>query len=305
VDIYLHHYPASLFSEKIRLLLGWLGASWRSVETSSIMPRPLLMPLTGGYRKTPNLQIGANVYSDSSAIARGLARHFDNQQLYSGGFNAERVAEWADTQLFRVVVALNFRPESLAAMMGQLSQEEANAFMADRAQLSAGAAITTFSGAAAEAYFRHYLDRLETSLTDAFLFGNEPNVADFSLYHCVWFIDVNPANSKLLGGRPKVRAWLDRMLAFGHGDVSVATGEDALAHARANEPVDPGLGTALPAGFRRGDAVTVAAVDYGRNPIAGSLVAWTSDEIVIERSADEAGRLYNHFPSAGFEVVKA
>ena len=58
--VYLHHYPASPFSEKIRLLLGYLNVSWYSVEISSIMPRPLLMPLTGGYRKTPTLQIGAN-----------------------------------------------------------------------------------------------------------------------------------------------------------------------------------------------------------------------------------------------------
>ena len=73
MDIYLHHYPASLFSEKIRLLLGYLGAAWHSVEIPSIMPRPLLMPLSGGYRRIPVAQIGADVYCDTKIIARALA----------------------------------------------------------------------------------------------------------------------------------------------------------------------------------------------------------------------------------------
>ena len=39
IMIYLHHYPASLFSEKVRLLLGHFGLEWRSVEIPSIMGR--------------------------------------------------------------------------------------------------------------------------------------------------------------------------------------------------------------------------------------------------------------------------
>jgi glutathione S-transferase len=88
MEIFLHHYPPSLFSEKIRLLLGYLELPWRSVIIPSIMPRPLLMPLSGGYRKTPVLQIGANVYCDSRIIARGLARHAGNTSLYAQGFAA-------------------------------------------------------------------------------------------------------------------------------------------------------------------------------------------------------------------------
>ena len=36
----LHHYEGSLFSEKIRLMLGYYGLPWESVEISPIMPRP-------------------------------------------------------------------------------------------------------------------------------------------------------------------------------------------------------------------------------------------------------------------------
>ena len=37
-DVILHHYPPSLFSEKIRLLLGYCGVPWRSVIIPPIMP---------------------------------------------------------------------------------------------------------------------------------------------------------------------------------------------------------------------------------------------------------------------------
>ena len=58
----LHHYPPSLFSEKIRTLLGYLDIKWQSVIIPPIMPRPHLMPLSGGYRKTPIMQVGANIF---------------------------------------------------------------------------------------------------------------------------------------------------------------------------------------------------------------------------------------------------
>jgi glutathione S-transferase len=317
VEIYLHHYPASLFSEKIRVLLGFLGLSWHSVITSSIMPRPLLMPLTGGYRKTPNLQIGANVYSDTAVIARGLARHVGDSMLsgaglsgaglFGAGFNGDRIAEWADTQLFRVTVTLNFRPEALGEMMSQLSADEISAFMADRAQLSEGASITTFTPAAAFGYLADYATTLEASLADNFLFGAMPTIADFSVYHCFWFVAANPINAPLLEPYPEIRAWMARMAAFGHGEVSEASAEQALAHARDSEPLAPALDSTLPVtlpeGIAIGDAVSVTPVDYGRIPVTGQLVAWSPNEIVVARETNETGALMNHFPSAGFEVA--
>lgn len=37
-----------------------------------VMPKPDLVALTGGYRKTPVLQVGADVYCDTALIARRL-----------------------------------------------------------------------------------------------------------------------------------------------------------------------------------------------------------------------------------------
>ena len=67
-DIILHHYPTSPFSEKVRLVLGYKNLSWQSVVIPMIMPKPDVVALTGGYRKTPFMQIGADIYCDSALI---------------------------------------------------------------------------------------------------------------------------------------------------------------------------------------------------------------------------------------------
>lgn len=304
MDIYLHHYPPSLFSEKVRLLLGYLGLSWNSVIIPSIMPRPLLMPLSGGYRRTPVLQIGANVFCDTRVIARGLARHSGDETLFRHGFTAQRVADWADTHLFQVTVALNFSPAALQAMMGQLPPAEVEAFRKDRAELSQGASITSFTPEAAGAYLRAHLDELERSLDGDHLFGSAPTIADFSLYHCLWFVRNNPTNAPLLERYPRVLAWMARMAAFGHGTVQDSSGEAALAAARDASPVLPQLHNDLPDGFELGQDVTVTPVDYGKIPVAGRLAAWSAEEVVVERETPETGRVLVHFPSPGFEVAR-
>ena len=304
----LHHYPPSLFSEKIRTLFGYLDIEWRSVIIPPIVPRPYLMPLSGGYRKTPIMQIGANIYCDTEIICRKLAALAGNTTLYAPGFVAERVARWADTELFRTTVALNFRPEALAAQMSQMSQADVEAFQKDRAELSGGAPIIAVDPAAAEADFQAQLQQLEASLGNAFLFGTEPCVADFSLYHCLWFVAGNAANAALFEPWPNVRSYLQHMQGFGHGVFTEMSAEDALAIGAGADPVAPAAATVearLGGALSVGDAVTVTPNDYGRFPVAGQLVSWTGTEVVIERQDDLAGRVMVHFPNIGFEVAAA
>jgi glutathione S-transferase len=302
MDLYLHHYPPSLFSEKIRAMLGYLGLTWHSVHIPSIMPRPLLMPLSGGYRKTPVLQIGANVYCDTRVIGRGLARHCGNTELYAQGFAGNRVADWADTHLFQVTVALNFSPRAVSAMMGSFDPAEAAAFQKDRADLTQGAAIVGFPAAAAEAFLRSYLEELNDAVSSGFLFGPRPSIADFSVYHCLWFVGNNPVNARLLDEYGNVRVWMDSIAEFGHGRVEDSSGEAALAAAQAAVPRLPDLVNALPEGLSLGEDVDVVPVDYGKVPVRGRLAAHSTEEIVIERESDETGALLVHFPVVGFEV---
>ena len=86
----LHHYPISPFAEKVRAMLGFKGMSWKSVQIPLFMPKPDVIALTGGYRKTPILQLGADIYCDTTLIARVLDRLKPDGVLYTG--HAESLA---------------------------------------------------------------------------------------------------------------------------------------------------------------------------------------------------------------------
>ena len=72
----LHHYAFSPFAEKVRTVFGFKGIGWRSVDIPGLPPRPLLSPLTGGYRRVPVMQIGADIYCDTNLILPTLERLF-------------------------------------------------------------------------------------------------------------------------------------------------------------------------------------------------------------------------------------
>ena len=97
-EIILHHYPPSPFSEKVRVALGMKKLAWRSVEIPRVPPKPELMPLTGGYRRTPVMQIGADIYCDSQCILRELQRRFPQPTFYPGGADGLpwAVNRWTD-----------------------------------------------------------------------------------------------------------------------------------------------------------------------------------------------------------------
>src|SRR5215831_19159437 len=101
-DLILHHFDYSPFAEKARLAFGLKGLAWRSVQIPMIMPKPDLMPLTGGYRKTPVLQVGADIYCDTRLIARELERRFPTPTLFPDGNRGLSLAltHWSDTALF-------------------------------------------------------------------------------------------------------------------------------------------------------------------------------------------------------------
>ena len=73
-EIILHNYPQSPVAEKARVALGIKGLAWRDVEIPRLPPKPMLTPLTGGYRRTPVMQIGADIFCDTQCILRELER---------------------------------------------------------------------------------------------------------------------------------------------------------------------------------------------------------------------------------------
>lgn len=303
--IYLHHYPSSPFSEKIRALLGVLGLDWYSVETSVIMPRPLLMPLSGGYRRVPVAQIGADVYCDSKIIARALADHAGDDTLYAPGFAATRVADAADSDLFRIMAALSFRPEAIRGIPQQSGRgggASMRDFAKDRAELAGGTDIIGMTPDVARSALLHWLTELESSVASGFLFGEKPSIADFSVYHPLWFLRNNPVNAPMIEPYTDVMRWLDRMQAFGQrGRAIPSDGEAALAEAKAAEPraLEP---VAIGVDAKLGDTVRVTPTDYGRVPVEGELVRADAQEFALRRTTAETGAVVTHFPRTGFAV---
>ena len=105
-DLILHQYQSSPFSEKVRCLLGYKGIDYKAVEIPVIMPKPDLMALTGGYRKTPVLQHGSDIYCDSAMICRFIEQIAPAKPVFAPAKAAtlSAAAHWTDTFLFRVAV---------------------------------------------------------------------------------------------------------------------------------------------------------------------------------------------------------
>ncbi|MHC8365428.1 glutathione S-transferase family protein [Pseudomonas sp. ZT5P21] len=308
-ELILHHYPTSPFAEKARLLLGFKGLSWRSVKISPVMPKPDLTALTGGYRKTPVLQIGADIYCDTSLIARRLEQEKALPAFFPEGQEmiAATFAAWADSVVFQHAVSLVFQPESIAVRFGSLPPEAIKAFLADRAGLFSGGSATKLSAEQARHQWPTIMARLEQQLQREqgdFLFG-EPSIADFALAHCLWFLKATPVTARLVDAYPAVAAWHARVLGFGHGASSEMTSIEALEVARNATPATlPDEQFDEPNGFEEGQQVVIAATDYGVDPVAGELLFAGREELILRREDERSGVVHVHFPRFGFRIEK-
>lgn len=301
-ELILHHYEGSPFSEKVRLIMGFKGLAWRGVQIPVVMPKPDVVALTGGYRKTPVLQVGADVYCDTALIARVLEARQPQPTLYPPLLPyAAPLAQWADSVLFWTIAPYVMQPAGAATLFKGAPPEALQRFRDDRAAFTAGMRRMTAADAAAQ--LRTAFGTLATALADGrpFLGGPLASIADFSVAHCLWWLRRAGPLAAILEPYTAVGGWLDRMLAMGHGRSEPMASAEAIevaaaAKGHAGAAVLPGLG------FEAGQSVTVAANDYGIDPVAGTLVGLTDTEVVIARTDPRAGTLHVHFPRAGFQI---
>lgn len=306
-ELILHHYPQSPFAEKARLMLGVKGLSWHSVLIPAVMPKPDLIALTGGYRRTPVLQIGADIFCDTALIAHRLEREKATPALFPEGREAvaAALAQFGDQLLFQTAVAINFQPHALEARFSGLPEDVVRGFLRDRKALFEKGSATRPEADVALAQWPVLMQRLETQLgrNGEYLLGEEPSIADLAWYHPLWFVATNAAVSTLLEDYPGIRAWMARINDFGAGASVQMEPEEAIRIAREATPESlPEKGFVSSHGLKLGDAVTVSAVDYGADPVAGSLVHEEQDEIVIAREDPRAGLVHVHFPRIGYRV---
>jgi glutathione S-transferase len=307
-DLILHHYPTSPFAEKVRLILGHKQLAWKSVFIPMIMPKPDLTALTGGYRKTPVLQIGADIYCDTALICDVLEHLIPTPTLYPETVKgaARIVAQWADSALFTAAMAYNFQPAGVAQVFAGAPAEGVQAFVADRTAMRGGAA--RMASADATGTYKSYLRRIASMLHGQnFLFGAQPCVADFAVYHPLWFTqERTPALAGILDATPEVKVWMARMKAIGQGAPGPCSPEEALQAARSSRPAAvQGEVFQDEHGIALGSPVVIAADNFGLEPTAGELVAATRTRYTLRRNDARAGDLHVHFPRVGFTLKKA
>jgi glutathione S-transferase len=312
-QIVLHHYPASPFAEKIRRFLGYKGARWQSVEIPMMMPKPKLMPLTGGYRKTPVMQIGADIYCDTALILDELHHRLpDPLLLHEASLSDLTLAAFADSTLFSAAVSWVFQPAAMADFFHGKDEAFVQAFLADRKAFRAGSSAQRPSLGQAKDRLAMALAGLENQLGDcrSFVWGASPSRADFCLFHPLWFIQQAKSAAFLLDDYPQVGLWLERMSHFGHGKPESISADEALRIAANHQPIamhasqEAGVPSAQAAeGLKLGAIVEVKPTDYGMDAVRGRLCYADQKRLTIAREEEGLGLLHVHFPQIGYQFT--
>ena len=304
----LHHYPSSPFAQKIRSVLGFKQLAWKSVIIPSISPKPDLVALTGGYRKTPVLQVGADIYCDTALICDVLEHIQPEPVLYPPHLKGvSRVfAQWADSTLFWASMAYNLQPKGAEMLFASLPPAAAQAFAEDRKAMSAG--MVRQRPQDATAAYRSYLRRIAHMVEEHdFLFGTEPCVADFAAYHPLWFTRTCvPVMADIFAATPAVLEWMDRIEALGQGRIEKFSAADAITVAAGAEPM-PLLDDIFQDehGIALGSQVQIAAESFGTEVTEGELLAATRTRYTLRRTDPRAGTVHVHFPRIGYVLKKA
>ena len=305
----LHHYPVSPFAEKIRSMLGFKGLAWKSVQIPIIMPKPDVVALTGGYRKTPILQLGADIYCDTALVARVLERLAPAPSLFPQGdtLAVQAAAHFADNVMFGIAMPIAFQPGGgmIKLYFPDATPEFLAQFGKDRAAMRQGGTVRRGPLAECKANMQGLLARIEAQLRGPYLFGDQACVADFSLYHVLWPIwkvaDARPT----LDPFPKTRKFVERMAAIGHGKSTEITSGEAIRMANSSKPEPVKGAVALETdGIALGEPAQVMPTDSGLDPVKGELINASADEIVIRRTDSRAGTVHVHFPRFGYQLSK-
>jgi glutathione S-transferase len=300
-NIFLHHYPTSPFGELVRTALGLKQLAWRSVTIPMMMPKPDLVELTGGYARTPVLQIGADLYCDTAAILDAIEACQSEPSLYPAPLGALHrvVASWAGAAQFGAHVGAAFKNAPAEALPPGFAEDRKKRFVGfdfDAMPMFAPHLETQVLVAA---------DWLDQTLSDGrpHIGGAVAGHGDLALYANLWFIKSMPFAAEFAGvalASPTVAAWYDRMAAIGHGPFQEASADEAIEAARASKPAPVGGSIE---GYAPLQKVTIRTEQSGDTPVEGRLLRCDASGITVARSSDRVGTVNVHFPRLGQIVV--
>jgi glutathione S-transferase len=275
-----------------------------------VMPKPDVVALTGGYRKTPILQTGADIWCDTSLIARVLERLAPRPSLFPYGdtIAMQSAAYFADSVMFNISIPIAFQPGGgmIKLFLPEAGPDFLAAFGKDRAAMRQGGTVRRGPLAECRANLLGLLPGIEAQLAQPFLFGAQPCIADFSLYHVLWPLWKVADTRPMLAPYPRTLAFVERMAAIGHGSSSELTSAQALEVAKKSRPEPIANPAALETGgIALGETVNVMPVDSGLDPVRGELLTCTTEEIAVRRSDPRAGTVVVHFPRFGYQLARA
>ena len=265
-----------------------------------VMPKPKLTALTGGYRKTPVMQIGADIYCDTQCIAQELETRFPEPTLFPAGSRGLALAlgQWSDAAFFQPGAGLSMGTNT------ELPED----VLSDRREFFNFLDFTTLEQQLPHLYsqFRGHLELVESMLSASgpYILGNQAGWVDILAYFPVWMARGNIGNAgELVGDLPSLLAWEGRMQAIGHGLPSPLSAEEALAIAR-ETPIDSAayIAEGVWPPLEQGAGVTVTPQDYGAVPVTGALLRLSHSSITIRRQDPIAGEVAVHFPRLGYRV---
>lgn len=309
-SIVLHQYEASPFAEKVRLALRLKNLAWAKVDIPTIMPKPDLMPLTGGYRRTPVLQIGADIFCDTALILKQIDARFPDPSLITAGHEGTQamIASWTDRQWF---------PTSVGIVFGSNADRIPEALLKDREAMTG----RQYSGDELKArlpmlkdQWRAQLSWLEERLTAGrsagagnWLFGSKPGMSDVHAHMNIWFVSRNVPDfaRECLSETQRVQDWYYRISEIKGQEPEVISGADALAISRTASPrlLAASAGTE-PQGLRPGDWVAVSPDDIKPCWVKGELVSAHPNKLTLMKVEGAIDTLHVHFPRAGYLVRK-
>ena len=304
--IILHHYPMSPFSEKVRAVLGFKRLAWHSVLIPTVMPKPDLLALTGGYRRTPVLQIGSDVYCDTTLICDVLEHLQPTPTLYPPQHKglSRTLAQWADSSLFWAAMGYNLQKPGMTELFASASPDAMKAFALDRSSMAQG--LNRPRPLDAVGAYKSYLRRLADMLDGQdFLLGKAPSIADFAAYHPLWFTRTQVgAMAGVLHTSPALLAWMDRVAALGHGQSSAMNAIEAIAECAGSKRAAGELDEYFQNdhGIALGSHVSVRAENFGTEPTFGALVAASRTRYTLRRVDPRAGVVHVHFPRLGYAL---
>jgi glutathione S-transferase len=299
-NLILHHYEMSPFAEKIRLALGAKGLAWQSVDTPIVLPKADHFELTGGYRRVPVLQVGADIYCDTHLITRVLDQIQPSPPLSPPGLETVElsVSRWAETSFMMVILAYF----GIGGVFDEdFVEDRKNTMMPPGTNLDATKMIV----ASKLVQFRSNIARLEEMLADGreFLLGDAVSAADLSAYHPLMLASAHERVGAQLDGFKRVGEWMTRVAKIGHGEMTPIDSATAIEIAKAAEPVLYKGDPVLPEGMKVGDSVLVLPDEFGSGNVAGTLEASDLYEIAVRRKTERAGEVVVHFPREDYALI--